>query len=149
MQYEASIKNSNYYVQTKSCHPSSTHPETQRSLPHRQEPVKTDRAAKTKVAEAQHAVEQATKIYGNSDTTKQYKIELANAEAQLGRLQTQLAKTNKEILLQSDNMKKAGKRLSRPENGCPEKAWTRSTRGLPSVCPLAAAGAGLLKLAND
>lgn len=109
---------------------------------------------KQKVAEAQHAVEQATKIYGeNSDTTKQYKIELANAEAQLGRLQTQLAKTNKEILLQSDNMKKAGEAIEKAGQKMKavgegmDKVGKGLTVGV--TAPLAAAGAGLLKLAND
>lgn len=109
---------------------------------------------KQKVAEAQHAVEQATKIYGeNSDTTKQYKIELANAEAQLGRLQTQLAKTNKEILLQSDNMKKAGEAIEKAGDKMKKvgEGMDKVGKGLTAgvTAPIAAAGAGLLKLAND
>lgn len=69
---------------------------------------------KQKIAEAQHAVEQSTKIYGeNSDTTKQYKIDLANAEAQLGRLQTTLAKTNKELILQQSRMQSTGEALEK------------------------------------
>lgn len=109
---------------------------------------------KKKIAEAQNAVEQATKAYGeNSETTKKYKIDLANAEAQLGRLQTQLANTNKELLLQSSRMKdagdvieKAGQKMKSVGEGM-EKVGKGLTAGV--TAPIVAAGAGLLKLAND
>lgn len=61
------------------------------------------------IAEAQNAVEQSNKKYGEgSEKTMEYKIQLANAEAELGKLQTQLAKTNKEILTNESRLKKAG-----------------------------------------
>lgn len=69
---------------------------------------------KKKIQEAQHAVEQSTKIYGeNSKETMNYKIELANAESQLGKLQTQLYKTNKELLENESSLKKAGEAAER------------------------------------
>lgn len=67
---------------------------------------------KQKIAEAQNAVEQSTKSYGeNSKQTQEYKIKQAEAEAALGRLQTQLANTNKELLLNESNLYKAGTAL--------------------------------------
>lgn len=64
---------------------------------------------KKKIEETRHAVEQASAKYGDAaDTTIKYKIQLANAEAGLGKLQTELAKTNKQLLLQESNLKKVG-----------------------------------------
>lgn len=108
---------------------------------------------KKKVTEAQNAVEQANRIYGEADDrTKNYKIQLANAEAQLGRMQTELAKTNKELILQNDSLKKTGEALEKTGQKMKtvgegmEKAGKGLTVGV--TAPVMTAGAGLLELGN-
>jgi phage-related minor tail protein len=108
---------------------------------------------KNKIAEAQNAVEQANRIYGEADNrTKNYKIELANAEAALGRLQTQLAKTNKELIEQSssmlkvgDSLEKTGKKMEVVGDGMGKVGKSLS---IGVTAPIMAAGAGLLELGN-
>lgn len=108
---------------------------------------------KKKIAEAQNAVEQANRIYGEADDrTKNYKIQLANAEAQLGKLQTQLANTNKELLEQGSRLKatgealeKTGEKMKKVGDGL-DKAGKGLTIGV--TAPITAAGAGLLELGN-
>lgn len=109
---------------------------------------------KRKIAEAQHAVEQATKIYGeNSDTTKQYKIDLANAEAQLGRLQTALAETNKQLILQQSRMQGAGEALEKAgkkmQDFSNKAGKVGNTLSATITAPLAAGAAYAVKSAMD
>lgn len=69
---------------------------------------------KQKIAEAKNAVEQSTKIYGeNTNQTKEYKIQVANAETGLAKLQLQLQNTNKEILLNESKLKSAGEQAEK------------------------------------
>lgn len=64
---------------------------------------------KRRVEEAQNALEQSKKIYGeNSNETMGYRIEVAKAEESLSRLQTQLLRTNKELLQNESRMIKTG-----------------------------------------
>lgn len=109
---------------------------------------------KQKIAEAQNAVEQSTKIYGeNSDTTKQYKIELANAEAQLGRLQSALAKTNEQLILQESRMKKAGDSLEsagkKMQNFSDKAGKVGNTLSATITAPIVAGATVAVKSAMD
>ena len=109
---------------------------------------------KQKIAEAQNAVEQSTKIYGeNSDTTKQYKIELANAEAQLGRLQSALARTNEQLILQESRMKKAGDSLEsagkKMQNFSDKAGKVGNTLSATITAPIVAGATVAVKSAMD
>jgi len=137
---------------------------------------------KQKVAEAQNAVQQATKRYDDAaakledmrkagmegtdefkrqqaevdkaaDAVTRYKIDVANAEAGLGKMQTQLAQANKDLLLNESRLKKAGdaaENAGKKMQGIGDKTskvGSGMTKGI--TVPIAAAAAGLMKLAGE
>jgi len=137
---------------------------------------------KQKVAEAQNAVQQATKRYDDAaakledmrkagmegtdefkrqqaevdraaEAVTRYKIDVANAEAGLGKMQAQLAQANKDLLLQESRLKKAGdaaENAGKKMQGIGDKTSTVGsgmTKGI--TVPIAAAAAGLVKLAGE
>ncbi|MGI6085925.1 MAG: phage tail tape measure protein, partial [Acetivibrionales bacterium] len=137
---------------------------------------------KKKVEEAQNAVEQANRRYeeasakleemraaGKESTDEfkkqqqeveraekaltDYKIDVANAESSLGKMQTQLANTNKEILLNESRLKKAGTAMEASAKKAEKvgktltNAGNKLTTGL--TLPIVAVGAASIKAAID
>ena len=106
---------------------------------------------KQKVEEAQNALEQSKKIYGeNADETNGYRIELAKAEEGLAKMESQLLKTNTKILENESGLKKAGEMAEKAGEKISkagekmDKLGDGLTKGV--TAPIVAAGTGLLAL---